>query len=75
MLGCLCSACYFVQGHTSHRESAPLTIVGLGTQRSDNSVKNNPEHLKRGINLTPTSSSNADNEMLLMCIVLEAMFT
>jgi hypothetical protein len=75
MLGCLCIACYFVQGHTGHRESAPLTIVGLGTQRSDNSVENNTEHLERGIRLIPTSSSNADNEMLLMCIVLEAILT
>jgi hypothetical protein len=44
-------------------------------QRSDNSAENSTEHLKRGISLTLTSSSNADNEMLLMCVVLEAMFT
>jgi hypothetical protein len=63
-----------VQGHTGHRESAPLTVVGFGTQRSDNSVENILEHLKRCISLTLIGSSNADNEMLLMCIVLEAMF-
>jgi hypothetical protein len=64
-----------MQGHTGHRESALLTVVGLGTQRSDNSVENILEHLKRCISLTLISSSNADNEMLLMCIVLEVMLT
>jgi hypothetical protein len=48
----------------------PPTILGLKTQRSDNSVKNNPEHLKRRICLTPASSFNAENEMLLMCSML-----
>ena len=38
----------------------------LGTQRSDDSVKNNPEHFKRRICLTPASGSNADNKMRLM---------
>jgi hypothetical protein len=47
-----------------------LTILGLKTQRSDNSVKNNPEHLKRRVCLTPANSINAKNEMLLMCSML-----
>jgi hypothetical protein len=59
----MCSACYFVQGHAGHRESAPLTIVGLRTQRNDDSV-NNSEHLKQRVCLTPASNSNADNEIL-----------
>jgi hypothetical protein len=51
------------------------TIVGLGTQRSDDSVKNDPKHLKRRICLTLASGFNADNEMLSMRIMLKAMFT
>lgn len=75
MLLCLCSACWFVHGHTGHRESVPPTIVGLVTQRSDDSVKNNPEHLKQLICLTPASGSNADNKMLLTCIMLKVKLT
>jgi hypothetical protein len=59
----------------SHREFVPLTIVGLGTQRSDDIAKNNPEHLKRRICLTLASGFNVDNEMLSMRIMLKAMFT
>jgi hypothetical protein len=52
-----------------------LTIVGLGTQRSDDSVKKNLEHLERRICLTPANSSNADNEILLICSMLWTTFT
>ena len=47
----------------SHKESAPLAIVGLRTQRNDDSV-NNPEYLKQRICLTPASNSSVDNEIL-----------
>ena len=59
-----------MQGHTGRRDSVLLTILGLKTQRSDNSVKNNPEHLKQCIHLMLASGSNADNEMLLMYSML-----
>lgn len=50
------------------------TIVGLGTQRSDDSVKN-PEHLERRICLTPANGSDADNEILSICSMLWTTFT
>jgi hypothetical protein len=48
---------------------------GLGTQRSDDSLTTNYEHLARRVCLTPASGYNADNEMLSMRIMLKAMFT
>jgi hypothetical protein len=45
------------------------------TQRSDDSLNTNLEHLERRIWLTPTSGSNADNEMLPMRTMLKTMFT
>jgi hypothetical protein len=44
--------------------TADYRYRGLGTQRSDDSVNNNPEHLERHICLTLVSGSNPDNEML-----------
>jgi hypothetical protein len=47
-----------------------LRYRGLGTQRSDDSLTTNPQHLERRVSLIPLSDPNMGEVMQLMQIIL-----